>query len=85
MNIQNHHPHTEFTFDSNGNLVALEAKNFSGTGKQCQGKLETKDYEQALVEAEFIQPISSGDRIMKQEELQQPKQQSNQNRNRLSY
>ncbi len=85
MNIQNHHPHTEFTFDSNGNLVTIDAKNFPGTGSQCQGKLETKAYEDALIEAEFIQPISSGDREMKQQKLQQSNQQTNQHPRRLSF
>lgn len=85
MRIQKHHPHTEFNFDSNGNLITVEAKNFTGTGKQCQGKLETKDYEEALVEAKFIQPITSDNRVMKQEESRQTNQQTNRYNNRLSY
>lgn len=77
MKINKHHPHTEFQFDENGNLISLEARNFSGIGKQCQGRAETRDYEQALVEAEFIEPIDEKrDRTFKKASSyrEQPKQ-----------
>lgn len=86
MQIQNHHPHTEFQFDENGNLLFLEAKNFPGIGKQCQGELETKDYEAALIEAKFIEPVTKSDRSFKQvpKHLQQNRHSSKYDR-RLSH
>ena len=83
MEIKPHHPQTEFTFDENGNLTSVEAKNFPGTGKTCQGTMETKAYEQTLAEAGFIEGVE--ERNFKRPESRHREQIYTRNQQQLPY
>ena len=79
-------PYIEFTFDTNGEM-SIEAHNYPGSEKSCQGKLATEAFEQSLANANLIPPITESDRTYKQNNPPlKPKQQIKQtNQNQIRY